>query len=334
MSRKTPARGTRTVRRGRVFGVAIVIVVVALAAVAVTAVVSTLSKASPPSPGMSLLVAADTKAQTAAETETAHAAVAAATYLAAAPTAVWLTPESFPTDSVRELTSALLNEGRASDAAVTLVIYGLPERDCGQYSAGGLEPEEYALWTEQIGLALRDARARTTIVVLEPDSLAQATECGNVNSRVSQLRGAIDNLSGEGTWIYVDAGHSTWQPAAEMAQLIQRVGTEGVRGFATNVSNYNSLASEVAYSHELSELLGGVHAVIDTSRSGAGSNGEWCNPAGRLIGERGATFGDDVVDVNLWIKPPGESDGECNGGPAAGVWWPANAIDLTREVQE
>jgi endoglucanase len=35
--------------------------------------------------------------------------------------------------------------------------------------------------------------------------------------------------------------------------------------------------------------------------------------------------------VNLWIKPPGESDGPCNGGPAAGAWWPDAAIELTRE---
>ena len=40
----------------------------------------------------------------------------------------------------------------------------------------------------------------------------------------------------------------------------------------------------------------------------------------------------DVVDTNLWIKPPGESDGPCNGGPAAGVWWPAAARELTRDV--
>ena len=62
-----------------------------------------------------------------------------------------------------------------------------------------------------------------------------------------------------------------------------------------------------------------------------GSN--WCNPPDRLIGDPGGTYGDDVVDTNLWIKPPGESDGECNGGPIAGAFWPNAAVDLTRDVR-
>lgn len=35
-----------------------------------------------------------------------------------------------------------------------------------------------------------------------------------------------------------------------------------------------------------------------------------------------------LVDVFLWVKPPGESDGTCNGGPAAGRWWPEYALGL------
>ncbi|MET0953525.1 MAG: hypothetical protein ABWX57_09565 [Aeromicrobium sp.] len=29
-----------------------------------------------------------------------------------------------------------------------------------------------------------------------------------------------------------------------------------------------------------------------------------------------------------WVKHPGESDGTCNGGPAAGLWWRAGALAL------
>jgi endoglucanase len=30
----------------------------------------------------------------------------------------------------------------------------------------------------------------------------------------------------------------------------------------------------------------------------------------------------------LWVKRPGESDGSCNGGPAAGQWWRDKALEL------
>jgi endoglucanase len=34
------------------------------------------------------------------------------------------------------------------------------------------------------------------------------------------------------------------------------------------------------------------------------------------------------LDALLWVKLPGESDGACNGGPAAGQWWQEIALEL------
>lgn len=287
-----------------------------------------------PHPGMSLFVEADSSAAdaagTASEGSDEHEAAA---YLAGVPTAVWLTPEDYGIDQVGDAVTQLLGEARAGGSALTLVVYGLPERDCGQFSAGGLSPEDYPAWTAAIGEALSAASDVPAIVVLEPDALALAPECGNVEDRVAQLGAAIDDLSGENTWIYLDAGHSQWLPVDQMADLLKRAGVDRVRGFATNVSNYQELADETAYAHRLSDALGGAHAVIDTSRNGAGSDGEWCNPPGRLVGDEPGATGDDVVDLNLWIKPPGESDGTCNGGPPAGDWWSEAAIELTRATR-
>ena len=94
------------------------------------------------------------------------------------------------------------------------------------------------------------------------------------------------------------------------------------------------------------------HAVIDTSRNGRGSwqppTGKyrdaevWCNPPGRGLGRRPTLDGDNpYVDAFLWIKIPGESDGECHrggGGPAdpersltappAGTWFPQQVREL------
>ncbi|NEE07199.1 glycoside hydrolase family 6 protein, partial [Streptomyces sp. SID7499] len=74
---------------------------------------------------------------------------------------------------------------------------------------------------------------------------------------------------------------------------------------------------------------------IDTSRNGNGpyTGGDpaesWCNPPGRALGEAPTTqTGDERVDAYLWIKRPGESDGDCKGGPKAGAWWPEYALGL------
>lgn len=94
------------------------------------------------------------------------------------------------------------------------------------------------------------------------------------------------------------------------------------------------------------------HAVIDTSRNGRGSweppvgkypDAEvWCNPPDRGLGRRPTLVsGNSYVDAFLWIKIPGESDGECHrgqGGPAdpergltappAGSWFSEQAREL------
>ena len=288
-----------------------------------------------PGPGTVVLASERTKASAAAASEAPGSPEQdAAAYLAAQPTAYWLVPEADPLGAVGDRVAQLAREARLQSARLAVVVYGLPGRDCGNYSAGGLEPAAYADWTREIGAALTAASDVSPIVILEPDSLALAPDCGNLGARAAQLSDAIDALASEQTWIYLDGGHSNWRPVSEMASLLRQVGgLDRVRGFATNVSNFNATADEVRYARALSTAVGGgLHAVIDTSRNGAGSTGDWCNPPGRLVGEPGGSVGDDVVDTNLWIKPPGESDGTCNGGPPAGIWWPGGAVELTRDA--
>jgi len=100
------------------------------------------------------------------------------------------------------------------------------------------------------------------------------------------------------------------------------------------------------------------HAVIDTSRNGqgpwtapagspAGDPQVWCNPPGRGLGLKPTlTTGSPYVDAYLWVKIPGESDGECTrwdpaGGidpvrgyadPAAGAWFPEMALELVHNA--
>lgn len=314
-----------------VTGLAVLVAAAAIIGVTVSNLVSS-AMARPPHVGTTILAPEESKAARALSRTDMDAPQRAATeYLAAQPTAYWITPEQDPLGEVGDRVTTLAAEARAATVALAVVIYGLPERDCGNHSAGGLSAVEYPTWIAEIAAALRTANDVKTIVVLEPDSLALAPECGNIDARAAQLRGAVDQLTSPDTWIYLDGGHSGWLSAEQMATLISQVGvSDRIRGFATNVSNYRSTYDEFAYAEAVSQLTGGLHAIVDTSRNGAASAGtEWCNPPGQRVGDPGGTFGDDVVDTNLWIKPPGESDGPCNGGPDAGVWWPDAAVTLT-----
>ncbi|HEY0734908.1 MAG TPA: glycoside hydrolase family 6 protein [Herpetosiphonaceae bacterium] len=107
-------------------------------------------------------------------------------------------------------------------------------------------------------------------------------------------------------------------------------------------------------------ILGNVapttHFVLDTSRNGQGpwtptqsfpDPQTWCNPPARGLGLRPTTdTGNALVDAFLWIKLPGESDGQCSRGlgsgnnvvdpiwgrvdPAAGSWFPEQALELAK----
>lgn len=276
--------------------------------------------------GRPLWVNPDTSAAVAAEYAATEAERDAGAILAAQPTAIWLTPERQPAGRVGEYVRGLV--AASQSALPVFVIYGITDRDCGGQSAGGLASAAYLDWVSEIADAMGH---RLAIVILEPDSIALSVECDDPDERLQLVSQAVDRLVMTSVAIYLDGGHSDWLPVDEMAGLLRSAGIDRARGFATNVSNTQSTVRERAYATRLSDELGGARAVIDTSRNGNGppSDAEWCNAPGRAIGEIPGAVDDPVVDALLWIKPPGESDGRCNGGPAAGAWWPDAAIELT-----
>ncbi|MFG3298107.1 glycoside hydrolase family 6 protein [Micromonospora chersina] len=99
-----------------------------------------------------------------------------------------------------------------------------------------------------------------------------------------------------------------------------------------------------------------AHFVVDTSRNGQGpwtppagtgwpDPQTWCNPPDRGLGVRPTTAtGDPLADAFLWVKTPGQSDGQCDRGtgtgldparggtadPAAGAWFDEQALELVR----
>jgi len=250
--------------------------------------------------------------------------------MASTPTATWLgdwTPD------VRTAAADLVGKAAATGRRPVLVTYNIPERDCGNYSGGGAKDEKaYRAWIRALAEGIAD---RPAAVILEPDALAHL--CGDADAKYRMLSDAVTVLAaGKDTAVYLDAGHPHWLSVKTAAQRLRAAGVAKARGFALNVSNFVVTGETEWYGEEIVAALGGEsHYVIDTSRNGNGDGGgtDWCNPPGRALGATpsAATTGAHA-DAYLWIKVPGESDGACNGAPAAGTWLPEYALGLAREA--
>nr|WP_246416510.1 glycoside hydrolase family 6 protein [Nocardioides luti] len=248
--------------------------------------------------------------------------------LAAVPQGIWLTPEEYPPGQVGPYVTSLVTAADKAGKLPLLVVYGIPDRDCsGGFSEGGLTAARYPAWVQEIATAA--GAADRVAVVLEPDALAAALQCAELDQRIRLMKAAVDALAKAGVTTYVDGGHSDWISPTALAKLMRDVGVAKVRGFATNVANYQTDDDERDYAGKLSKLLGGAHFVIDTGRNGNGSTSDWCNPPGRAFGTAPGFVDDGTgLDAFVWIKPPGESDGECGGGPPAGEFWPERTMEI------
>ncbi len=226
-----------------------------------------------------------------------------------------------------------MSAAESQGALPVLVAYNIPDRDCGGLSGGGgATAEGYRTWITAFANAIGGRKAA---VILEPDALANmgCLSTAGQESRVDLIRYAIQALKGKGAAVYLDAGHPAWHSPSEMARRLNLADIRNADGFALNVSNFVATSLNIAYGEQISALVGGKHFVIDTGRNGLGAtaDNQWCNPSGRALGMAPtASAGRALADAYLWIKPPGESDGACNGAPAAGRWWPEYALDLAR----
>ncbi len=236
---------------------------------------------------------------------------------------------------VKRYIEYIIGKAKADGAAPIFILYNVPGRDCGQHSAGGLKTDdEYRRWIRKVA---QGAGQEKVVFVLEPDALGLLDKCLSKEQqaeRVALIWDAVKVLrQNPNAAVYLDAGHAHWAPAPDMADRLKRAGIEDAHGFALNVSNYVWDAENIKFGHEVSKMVGGAPFILDTSRNGNGQDAklEWCNPPGRKLGKLPTIeTGDPLIHAFLWLKRPGESDGECNGGPKAGVFWLEQALDLAK----
>jgi endoglucanase len=270
--------------------------------------------------------------------------------LAKLPTSHWITsPEAIDSKLATYLSTA-----KAAKATATLVVYNIPDRDCGAYSAGGAQNlDQYKEFIDLLVAKVGDAK---TIAIIEPDAVAAISnqdasgkDCltgQQLADRYGALRYAVESFTKlANTTVYLDAGNSSWNGDIDkLSERLIKAGLDVADGFSLNVSNFQTDQDTIEYGTSISELTNNKRFVIDTSRNGLGRYENevypehgWCNPPGRALGHVPTTnTGQSLVDAYLYIKYPGESDGQdadknkCFGGPAAGQWWPEYALELIK----
>jgi cellulase/cellobiase CelA1 len=298
--------------------------------------------------------------------------------------------------------------------------------------------QAYETWVNGFAAGLGN---RPAVVILEPDSLSQLDSCldsAQQQDRLQMLSYAVRTLQTSNDQVYLDAGHSDWVPAGQMATRLRAAGVAQAYGFSLNVSNFDTTGQEISYATTLDRDLGmAKRFVVDTSRNGSGAGGDpvrptagsyaralpgaaggalasqlytspdtqaaewvrahpgdprakeieqdiadqptaqwfgawsgnisaavsaytaaaaaarkvpvlvtydipqlncggsisgpktWCNPPGKQLGSAPRVL-DDHGDMGLWIKAPGESDGDCGlgTGTQAGDFSPSLATQL------
>lgn len=316
--------------------------------------------------------------------------------VAAYPTAVWLDSIAAAQGMSRYLDDAQAQAATSAAPILSVfVVYDLPNRDCAAKSSageltveGGGEARYRTEFIDVIAAQLRAHASQRVALIVEPDSLPNvATNLNVARCKASEqayrhsIAYAVSKLSLPNVSIYLDAAHAGWlgwdgnreRIAAIFKEVLAEAGgADKIRGFATNVSNYNVLRGddgqklepsnpcpdELSYVDALAESLASVGIthkgfIVDTSRDGRGGIrtrwGSWCNVKGAGLGERPRAAPASHVDAYFWVKPPGESDGSSNasaprfdamcGGtdaapdaPQAGEWFPSYFLTLVQNA--
>lgn len=227
----------------------------------------------------------------------------------------------------------------------TVVIYGLPQKDCAHgFSSSGsnTDASTYRAFLQQLVDA---AGSQQVVYILEPDAIGLLADegCGTKNGYADNLGVALEVLSqNPNAEIYLDVGYwtlSSDEQAAAVAKIVTSVDPNcKSKGISLNTSNYRSNAEMEASCERFVRASGKDYkCIVDTSRNlVTPASNEWCNAKWAGIGELPTTnTGLNYVSRFVWVKRPGESDGECTGqssdalqGPSAGSFFPDHFVQL------
>jgi cellulose 1,4-beta-cellobiosidase len=344
-----------------------------------------------PSPfaDVSFYVNPDFVAQVEKTAKATPADAAAIRKVEAFPTAVWLDSIARAKTIGKTLDDAEAQAKKSGKPTMVLfAVYDLPDRDCsatasaGELDAKTGEQKYKDQFIAPIAAEFKKHPSLRIATILEPDSLPNIATNLESSAKCKEadpiyrhsIAAAIKALQLPNVSIYLDAAHAGWlgwdANREKIAKIFKSVlddagGADKIRGFATNVSNYDPPTAgdskpfdEMTYTQKLSESLAkegitGKGFIIDTSRSGKPGvrtkGGSWCNVTGAGLGERPQASPAPGIDAYWWVKPPGESDGSsdpkskgfdkgCEGGdaspgaPQAGKWFSTYFVQLVKNA--
>ncbi len=271
-------------------------------------------------------------------------------------TAVWLDSIKATGTVSKVLDAGLAEQKKLGQPVVTVfAVYDLPERDCAAVASNGEltvakggEKRYQKDFIDKIAAAFKAHPKQRIVAILEPDSLANIAtnlsipKCAAAEQAYRHsVAYAVKTLSMPGVSLYLDAAHAGWLGWSKNREKIAKIfsdvlteagGADKIRGFATNVSNYDTLTpgdlaklepsdpctDELTYVKILDASLTeagitGKGFLIDTSRNGRSGirtkSGSWCNVKGAGLGERPQAAPAPLIDAYYWVKPPGDADG-------------------------
>jgi endoglucanase len=227
----------------------------------------------------------------------------------ATPRSVWLNGGT-AAEVTKQIKQALLLAD-VERAVPSFVVYNIPGRDCGSYSAGGAQSTAaYQAYIDAVSAAIGTHKA---VITLEPDALANLpSDCGydpsvvNVPQatadRYAQINYAVDKLeTGPSTSVYLDAGHSHWHSVGDMAVRLVQGGVLRTQGFFLNVSNFRPTNYEVHFGTWISQCI----AFANNAEEGGWRLGhyDWCasqyySPNAPNDGSPGGSV--DPNDITTW----------------------------------
>ncbi|KAL8002789.1 putative 1, 4-beta cellobiohydrolase [Plasmopara halstedii] len=242
--------------------------------------------------------------------------------------AAWYTDRLTSDD--RALMLKRLTSECSEDSRMTVVVYGLPNKDCDAgFSANGSvnSTESYKEFLNELTVAIG---TRKVLYIVEPDAvglLAGSNNCSTEAGYLENLKVAIEILSkNPNAELYGDVGYWTIVSDEQLPKVVKIIkelsATKHLKGIVLNTSNYRTTAqiAELCSKFQNASNSTDLNCIIDTSRNYLEPlNTDWCNVLTAGIGALPTSKTNiSNLDYGMWIKVPGESDGECNGGPAAG----------------
>ncbi|HET9396238.1 MAG TPA: glycoside hydrolase family 6 protein, partial [Nitrospiraceae bacterium] len=141
--------------------------------------------------------------------------------IASVPQPRWYTQNN--TSTVAGEVSSFVGAAAAAGKIPILVVYNIPNRDCGGASGGGLSDHvAYRAWIDQVAAGLQN---RPATIILEPDVLPIMSSCLTA-SQQAETRASIAyagkrlKAGSSQARVYFDIGHSAWLSASEAASRL------------------------------------------------------------------------------------------------------------------